>query len=94
MANSMKVLPFSRQASAKGGSQTSPIRKVRPLPFLPKGYLSYFTPRGNGIRIQCYMCLQTPPQSLSGYQRWKWLAMHEVVAHKKIKRAVNAPAVA
>lgn len=55
------------------------------LALLPKGSVSYFTIRRAGKRlglsIKCPHCTEVPPSDLSGYQKWRWLAVH-IAQHK------------
>jgi hypothetical protein len=48
---------------------------------MPRGYTKFFVRRGIGCVIQCSFCGGTPPQFMSGYQKWRWLAGHEAIAH-------------
>lgn len=50
------------------------------LSSLPLGAERYFTviKAGNrlGLRIACSQCGERPPQSLSGYRKWRWMSVH------------------
>lgn len=60
-------------------------RPKNPLAYLnhlmPRGYNTYFTRRGIGCMIRCSFCPAIPPEYLTGYQRWRWLAAHMAMFH-------------
>jgi hypothetical protein len=57
-----------------------------PLAYLrtqvPRGALKWFTRVGIGMVIQCGACGAKPPSHMKwSYQRWRWLAGHDIEVH-------------
>src|SRR5579864_366417 len=54
---------------------------------LPNDALHYFTHRkyGNhlGLSCTCPKCGLRPPQHVKSWNRWRWLAVHEISDHKR-----------
>lgn len=51
---------------------------------LPPGAFAMFTAlSGNrGLYIVCPRCDARPPHHIRNWNRWRWLAVHEMTAHK------------
>lgn len=58
-------------------------------PLLPTGWEHYFSSRGAGryygLNIKCALCGKQPPEELSCYQKWRYLAVH-ATQHRRPKR--------
>jgi hypothetical protein len=53
---------------------------------LPANSHGLFTPRrfGNSLGVPCICprCDERPPKHIKPWNRWRWMAFHEMTAHK------------
>ncbi len=85
MAEPARKLTLVTKQTRPIASMTEKERRTYLRSTLPPGALSMFTAlSGNrGLYIVCPTCEARPPHHIKNWNRWRWLAVHEMTAHKK-----------
>lgn len=75
-------------ATVKPGSKASRRETAFLSNVLPTGWDGYFSMAINnrGLKNECAVCGALPPEHLTYYQRWRWMAVHGMMHKANLRK--------